>query len=170
MGSFSHSRAPLPAFKVRLGRPDIAAWVAGNTGIRGITTRDSGRPGPHVAVLSLMHGNEIAGPIVLDRLLRAGLRPAYGKLSFGFVNIAAFEQFDPRRPTASRFLDEDLNRVWDKIILDGPRHSRELERAREIRPFIDTVDVLVDLHSMLWPSEPLILSGVPDKGKALARA
>lgn len=163
------SLSPLLDFKVRLSRPDIAPWIAGNTGIPGFTTRDSGRPGPHVAVLSLMHGNEIAGPIVLDRLLRAGLRPATGKLSFGFVNLDAFGQFDPRRPTASRFLDEDLNRVWDKAILDGPRHSRELDRAREIRPFIDTVDVLMDLHSMLWPSEPLILSGVPEKGKALAR-
>jgi predicted deacylase len=170
MGSFSHSRAPLPAFKVRLGRPDIAAWVAGNTGIRGITTRDSGRPGPHVAVLSLMHGNEIAGPIVLDRLLRAGLEPTHGKLSFAFANLTAFDRFDPQRPTLSRFLDEDLNRVWDESILDGPRHSLELDRARELRPFIDTVDVLLDLHSMLWPSEALILSGVPEKGKALAKA
>jgi predicted deacylase len=161
---------PLPAFKVHLSRPDISRWVAGNTGIPGFTTRDSGRPGPHVAVLSLMHGNEIAGPIVLDRLLRAGLQPTQGKLSFGFVNLAAFEQFDPRRPTASRFLDEDLNRVWDSSILDGPRHSQELDRARAIRPFIDTVDILVDLHSMLWPSEPLILSGASEKGRALARA
>jgi len=160
----------LPTFKVDLGRPDIAAWVAGNTGIPGIITRDSGRPGQHVAVLSLMHGNEIAGAIVLDRLLRAGLEPTHGRLSFGFINLMAFERFDPQRPTLSRFLDEDLNRVWDESILDGPRHSLELDRARELRPFIDTVDVLLDLHSMLWPSEALILSGVPEKGKALAKA
>jgi predicted deacylase len=170
MKPYLNPSSALPAFKVHLGRPDISQWIAGNTGIPGFTTRDSGHPGPHVAVLSLMHGNEIAGPIVLDRLLRAGLRPTQGKLSFGFVNLAAFEQFDPRRPTASRFVDEDLNRVWDRNILDGPRHSQELDRAREIRPFIDRVDILVDLHSMLWPSEPLILSGVPEKGKALARA
>jgi predicted deacylase len=170
MNPYPSASSPLLDFKVRLRRPDISSWIGGNTGIPGFTTRDSGRPGPHVAMLSLMHGNEIAGSIVLDRLLRAGLLPMHGRLSFGFVNLVAFEQFDPRRPTASRFLDEDLNRVWDKAILDGPRHSRELDRAREIRPFIDTVDVLLDLHSMLWPSEPLILSGVPEKGKALARA
>ena len=102
--------------------------------------------------------------------MRAGLKPTRGKLSFGFLNLAAFERFDPLRPTASRFLDEDMNRVWDESILDGPRHSLELDRAREFRPFIDTVDVLLDLHSMLWPSEPLILSGAPAKGRALARA
>jgi predicted deacylase len=117
-----------------------------------------------------MHGNEIAGAIALDRLLRAGLMPIRGRLSFAFVNLTAFDRFDPHRPTASRFLDEDLNRVWDETILDGPRHSIELDRARDIRPFVETVDVLLDLHSMLWPSEALILSGVPAKGKDLARS
>jgi predicted deacylase len=117
-----------------------------------------------------MHGNELAGAIVLDRLLRDGLTPVIGKLSFGFLNMTAFERFDPQRPTASRFVDEDMNRVWDEAILNGPRHSLELDRARELRFFIDTVDVLLDLHSMLWPSEALILSGVPAKGKALAKA
>jgi predicted deacylase len=169
MGPFTTPSA-LPEFKVRICPPDISPWIAGNTGVSGITTLDSHHPGRHVALLSLMHGNELAGAIVLDRLLRAGLKPAQGKLSFGFLNLAAFERFDPLRPTASRFIDEDMNRVWDEAILNGPRHSIELDRAREIRSFIDTVDVLLDLHSMLWPSEPLILSGVPAKGRALATA
>jgi predicted deacylase len=162
--------AALPEFKVRINRPDLAPWVAGNTGIAGITTVDSRNPGPHVALLSLMHGNELAGAIVLDQLLREGLTPTRGKLSFGFLNLKAFDRFDPLRPTASRFLDEDMNRVWDEAILDGPRHSLELDRAREIRSFVDSVDALLDLHSMLWPSEALILSGVPAKGQAMAKA
>ena len=124
-------------------------------------------PGPHVALLGLTHGNEISGGIVLDRLLRGGFEPTRGRLTFGFVNLAAFQRFDPRQPTASRFVDEDINRVWDGV-LDGPRHSVELERAREIRPLIDTVDVLIDLHSMLWPSEPVTLCGETEKGKRLA--
>ena len=160
----------LPEFKVRICQPDIARWVGGNTGIAGLTTLESHCPGPHVALFSLMHGNELAGAVVLDRLLRDGLSPTRGKLSFGFLNLAAFDRFDPLRPTASRFIDEDMNRVWDETILNGPRHSIELDRAREIRSFVDSVDVLLDLHSMLWPSEALILSGVPEKGRALARA
>jgi predicted deacylase len=169
MGQFP-SPAQLPEFKVRLSAPDIAPWITGNTGIRGITTRDSGQPGPHVALLSLMHGNELAGAIVLADLLLADLTPTRGKLSFGFLNLTAFGRFDPQRPTASRFLDEDMNRVWDVAILNGPRHSIELDRAREIRQFVESVDVLLDLHSMLWPSEPLILSGAPAKGRELAKA
>jgi predicted deacylase len=162
------AQPPLPAFEVHLTAPDISRWAEGNTGVVGFTTRASDQPGPHVALLGIAHGNEIAGAIVLDRLLRAGLAPTRGKLTFGFVNLAAYERFDPRHPTASRFVDEDINRVWDPAVLDGQRRSIELDRAREIRPLIDTVDALFDLHSMLWPSDPLILCGTSPKGRQLA--
>jgi predicted deacylase len=159
---------PLPTFEVHLAPPDLAPWIEGNIGIPGFTTLESGVPGPHAAVLALAHGNELAGAIVLDGLLRAGVRPLRGRLTFGFVNLVAFDRFDPRHPTASRFVDEDINRLWDAPLLDGGRRSVELNRAREIRPLIDTVDVLLDLHSMLWPSEPLILCGESPKGRRLA--
>jgi predicted deacylase len=162
------SQPALPSFEVHLTAPDIGRWLPGNTGVRGFITRDSGVAGPHVALLAIAHGNEIAGAIVLDRLLETRLAPTRGRLTFGFVNPAAYERFDPRQPTASRFIDEDINRVWDVAVLDSARHSAELDRAREIRPLIDTVDVLFDLHSMLWPSDPLILCGTSPKGKQLA--
>jgi hypothetical protein len=162
------AQPPLPSFEVRITAPDIDRWVAGNTGVRGFTTRASGTDGPHVGLLAITHGNEIAGAIVLDRLLQAGLTPTRGRLTFGFVNLAAYERFDPRQPTVARFVDEDINRLWDTAVLDGARRSVELDRAREIRPLIDTIDVLFDLHSMLWPSDPLILCGTSPKGKRLA--
>src|SRR5271166_185653 len=162
------SQPPFPQFDVRLTAPDIDPWLAGNTGVPGFTTCDSDLPGPHVALVALTHGNEIAGAIVLDRLLRADFRPARGRITFGFANIAAFKRFDPRQPTASRFIDEDMNRLWDADVLSSPRRSNELDRAREIQPLVETVDVLLDLHSMLWPSDPLLLSGSSDKGRRLA--
>ena len=162
------AQSTLPPFEVRLAAPDIGRWVEGNVGIPGFTSRSARRPGPHVVVLGLAHGNEIAGAIALDRLLAVDFAPARGRLTFGFVNLAAYERFDPRQPTLSRFIDEDINRVWDAPTLDGPRRSVELERAREIRPMIDSADVVLDLHSMLWPSEPLMLCGAAPKGRALA--
>ncbi len=167
--SQSATQPPLPPFEVRLTAPDLRPWLVGDTGIDGFLTREARLAGPHVAVLALMHGNEIAGAIALDQLLRAGIRPTRGRLTFGFVNLEAFGRFDPRQPTASRFVDEDMNRVWELGVLDGPRQSSELERARAIRPIIDTVDILLDLHSMLWPSDPLILCGAAPQGRALAR-
>jgi predicted deacylase len=169
-GSMDAAPAPLPQFDVQLHAPDIVRWLPGNTGIPGFTRFTAAAPGPHVLLLALTHGNEIAGAIALDRLLAAGVRPWRGTLTFGFVNLAAFARFDPDQPTTSRFVDEDLNRVWDASELDGPRHSVELERAREIRPLVDSADLLLDLHSMLWPSDPLILSGPTAKARALAGA
>ena len=160
----------IPRFPVSIAAPDLAPWRPGNTGVAGFTTFGSAAPGPHVLLTALMHGNEIAGAVVLDRLLRNGFRPARGSLTIGFLHIAAYERFDPAQPTASRFIDEDMNRVWDPAVLDGPRTSLELERAREVRPIIEAADVLLDLHSMLWPSDPLTLSGISAKGRALALA
>jgi succinylglutamate desuccinylase len=162
--------ADLPQFPVFLSTPELSPWRAGNTGVAGFTTRDSGRPGSHVVLIALIHGNEIAGAIVLDEMLRRDFRPDRGRLTFGFANLAAFDRFDPRNPVTSRFVDEDLNRVWDDAQLFGVRRSAELDRAREIRPLIDTADVVLDLHSMLWPSDPLLLCGPAPAGRELALA
>lgn len=160
--------AALPPFQVRVQSPDISPWLAGNAGIPGFHSFAGSQAGPHVAIVALTHGNELAGAIVLDRMLREGVRPKRGRLTLGFNNLAAFARFDPAQPTASRFLDEDMNRLWDLTVLESTRQSSELDRARQIRPLIDTVDVLLDVHSMLWPSEPLLLSGMTAKGRDLA--
>jgi predicted deacylase len=160
----------LPHFPVYLDVPDLTPWTGGNTGIPGFTTRDSGLPGPHVVLISLMHGNEIAGAIVLDNLLRQKFTPACGKLTFGFANLDAFARFDPKNPVASRFVEEDMNRVWDDAQLFGVRRSLELDRARAIRQIIDEADIVLDLHSMLWPSDPLLLCGPAPQGRKLALA
>lgn len=160
----------LPLFPVFIKAPDLSPWQSGNTGISGFTTIDSGLAGPHVVLMSLIHGNEFAGAIVLDEMLRANFTPRLGKLTFGFANLAAFARFDPENPVSSRFVEEDMNRVWDDIDLFGVRRSLELDRAREIRPLIDTADIVLDLHSMLWPSEALLLCGPGRQGRSLALA
>jgi succinylglutamate desuccinylase len=110
-------------------------------------------------VTALVHGNEIAGALLLARWLREGVRPKRGRLTLCFGNLAAFDRFDPADPTASRFVDEDLNRVWAEELLAGSRRSSELDRARTLLPLLREADVLLDLHSMLWPSDPLIIAG-----------
>ncbi|NKB57147.1 MAG: succinylglutamate desuccinylase [Alphaproteobacteria bacterium] len=156
------------AIEVNLAPPNISAYQAGNTGIDYYTSFDSGKPGPHVLVNAVTHGNELCGAIVIDFLFRHDVRPTRGALTLGFANIMAYLQFDPARPTASRFVDEDFNRLWSTDVLDGPRDSVELQRAREIRPLIDTVDLLLDLHSMQQSCPPLMLCGPLDKGRTFA--
>lgn len=160
---------PMDSYAIELSAPDISAYAAGNTGIPYVTSFDSGRPGPHVLVNALTHGNEICGAIALDELFRAGVRPAAGKLTLSFANVGAYRRFDATDPTASRFVDEDFNRVWDKAVLEGPRRSAELARARELRPLVDTVDLLLDIHSMQHATAPLMLAGLTEKCLELAR-
>jgi succinylglutamate desuccinylase len=162
--------AGLPEFAVRIAAPDLTPYLQGNTGIEGFTTLDSGRPGPHVVAVSLIHGNEFAGAIVLVELLAAGFIPKCGRLTLGFANLAAFARFDAENPTASRYAEEDMNRVWDDYQLFGVRHSLELDRARQIRPLVDTADMLLDLHTMLWPADPALLCGAGPRGRQLAAA
>jgi predicted deacylase len=160
---------PESNYPVELSPPDIEPYRSGNTAVDYVTTFDSGVAGPHTLVTALTHGNEICGAIALDRLFRAGLRPHCGKLTLAFNNVAAFLNFNARFPVASRFVDEDFNRLWDPATLDGPRQSSELNRARELRPFIDAADFLLDIHSMQYATAPLMLAGVLDRSVALAR-
>lgn len=154
---------------IELTAPPIGDYARGNTGIPYYTTFDSGRPGPHVLINAVTHGNELCGAIAVDWLFRRGIRPAIGTLTLGFANVAAYLRFDAQAPSRSRYVEEDLNRVWDTGTLDGPRQSIELTRAREIRPLIDTVDLLFDIHSMQNKTAPLMLCGPHVKGHALAR-
>lgn len=160
----------LPVVPVNIPAPDLGPWRAGNTAIPGVWSFAAERPGPHLAITGIVHGNEIAGATVIARWLQAGIRPARGRLSLVLANLEAFALFDPTEPTASRFVDEDMNRIWDIDTLEGKRRSAELRRARELRPFVDTVDVLADLHSMLWPSDPLILAGETERAARLGVA
>jgi hypothetical protein len=159
-----------PRRRVDIPVPDLAPWRAGNAGLPGFWSLAAPQPGPHTAVTALVHGNEIAGALVLVRLLERGIMPLRGRLTLGFANLDAFARFDPANPTASRYVDEDLNRLWCRAVLDGGADTVELRRARAMRPLIDTVDVLLDLHSMLWESEPLLIAGQTDKARRLALA
>lgn len=157
-------------FAVELSPPDIGAYRAGNTGVPFATTFDSGHSGPHAMICAVIHGNELCGAIALDQLLQRDVRPLRGRLTLVFANTEAYGRFDAGRPAASRFVDEDMNRVWSPDVLAGSRTSVELERARALRPLVDTVDTLLDLHSMQTDCRPLMLSGPSHKGRTLAAA
>lgn len=150
--------------------PEIARWSPGNAGLPFLWSFDSGRSGPHVAIQALTHGNEVCGAIALDFLLRENLAPLRGKLSLCFANTAAYAAWNPEEPFKSRFVDEDFNRMWTPSVLAGDRDTAELRRARELRPFYDGVDYLLDIHSMSDPCPPLMLAGTRKKGIDLALA
>ncbi|GAA0526125.1 succinylglutamate desuccinylase/aspartoacylase domain-containing protein [Pigmentiphaga daeguensis] len=148
--------------------PDLSAVRAGNTGVEGVWHFDSGTPGRHVLVTSLVHGNELCGAWAVKTALESGLRPRRGKLTLAFCNLAAFDTFDAARHDASRYLDEDLNRVWSDDKLAAPTTS-ERARAAALLPWVRQADWLLDLHSMHEPCAPLLLTGMQPRNLDLAR-
>jgi predicted deacylase len=149
---------------------DLEPFRDGGTGVDFVHRLDSGRPGPTVMVNALTHGNELCGAYALRWLFERGVRPARGTLLLSFANVAAYARFDPARPGASRFVTEDLNRIWSAEKLADPAASAERRRALELLPFVAEADYLLDLHSMQQASAPLLLTGLLPKGLALARA
>jgi predicted deacylase len=147
--------------------PEIRRWAAGNAGTPYVHVFDSGKPGPTVMVNALTHGNEVSGAVTVDALLQANVRPRRGTLILSFANVAAYHSFDPAKPHASRFVDEDFNRVWGR--LDKAGDTQELRRARELEPFVARADLLLDLHTMHEDCAALMLSGPLDRGVALAK-
>ena len=154
---------------IELLPPDIRPLQHGNAGVDYVHVFDSGQPGPNVLVQALTHGNEICGAHALLWLWEQGFRPRRGRLTLTLANVAAFQRFDVAAPHRSRFVDEDLNRVWADAELDGPRDSVELRRARELRPFVDAADLVLDIHSMHEDCRPLMVCGTVDKNADYAR-
>jgi predicted deacylase len=129
----------------------------------GIWTFEAAVPGPHVAVTGLVHGDEPCGRAAIGRLLATGVRPARGRLSLALVNLAAERE-------ARRFLDRDMNRLWRDDWLDADRASREAARARELRPWLATVDRLLDLHTTASVARPFLVLADRPKARAVADA
>jgi Succinylglutamate desuccinylase / Aspartoacylase family len=154
-----------PIFALR--KPELGVWRDGNTGVAGVWRFESRRPGPRVLISALIHGNELCGAIALMTLLKAHLRPACGTLTLALCNLAAFDCFDATALDASRFVEEDLNRVWQADRL-ATLSTLERRRAAELLPFIKDADWLLDLHSMHEPGAPLLLTGLLERNLQLA--
>ncbi len=141
-----------PVFEV-LPR-DLSAYRQGNVGIDYVHRFESGKPGPHVLINALTHGNEICGMVAATHLLDTGVRPRVGTLTISFANVAAYESFDPTRPYQSRQLVHNLNRVWSAGELDGTTASPEMDRARALRPVVAAADHILDIHSTSQDVQP----------------
>jgi predicted deacylase len=160
--------APVPPIEVAF--PDLGRWASGNSGTPYVWSFAAKSAGPHVLVQALTHGNEVCGAIALDWLLGEGFQPTRGTLTMCFANIAAYESFDRSDPFGSRCVEEDFNRLWTSEVLEGPRETADLARARALRPLYERVDYLLDLHSMTDRCPPLAMAGRQRKGVLLAQA
>lgn len=145
---------------------DLSAYRQGNVGVDYVHRFESGKPGPHVLVNALTHGNEFCGMVAATDLLDRKVRPLRGTLTVSFANVAAYETFEPTRPFDSRLLVHNFNRIWSTDWLDGGEESPELRRAREMRPIVDVADHILDIHSTSQDVEPFwVYPGFPRNAK-----
>ena len=149
--------------------PAISRWAASDSGTPYVHERIGIEAGPDVLVTTLVHGNEYSGAVTVHELLASGWQPACGRVTFAFCNVAAFEQFDAQAPDASRYVDEDFNRVWSAARLACSDTSTELVRARQLLPFVARATHLLDLHSMHEPAAPLLVTGTLPRNIAFAQ-
>jgi predicted deacylase len=163
------ARSGASEFPIEIQAPDLGAYQKGNMPAPYWHRFDSGKAGPEVWIQALTHGNEICGAWALDWLMRKSFRPKNGSLNLVFANVAAFERYDPANPDLSRFVDEDLNRVWSDDALNSARDSVELRRARQLVHGVDQADYLLDIHSMHEPCRPIMVCGTQMKGVEFAR-
>ena len=124
--------------------------ATGASALPGVWSFASGRPGPHVMITGLTHGNEPAGLVAISRLLDGGVRPVQGRLTLALVNPEAHGR-------GRRFIDRDMNRLWRDDWLDDDRASIEAARARTLRPLLREVDALLDLHTTAFVARPFFV-------------
>lgn len=149
---------------------DLSPYRRGNTGVDYVHRFESGRPGPHVLVNALTHGNEICGMVAARHLLDRGVRPKIGTLTVSFAHVEAYNAFDAEKPFENRQLVHNLNRIWSDEWLDGPEHSPELRRARELRPVVAAADHILDLHSTSQDVVPFWVYPAFPRNEAVALA
>jgi predicted deacylase len=145
---------PQPEAEFEVLPRDLRAYRTGNTGVDYVHRFESGKPGPHVLINALTHGNEFCGMVAATHLLDSGVRPEIGTLTVSFANVQAYESFDRAQPLKSRQLVHNLNRIWSSEWLDGSHDSPELRRAREMRPIVSAADHILDIHSTSQPVDP----------------
>ena len=163
----SGAGAAPPDYPVQIGRADLSPYRLANSGVDYVHSFDSGRPGWHVMVNALTHGNELCGMWAVKRLLDAGIRPRAGRLSLSFANVAAYQRFDASHLDV-RFVDRDLNRLWRDDLMDADPHSSEALRARQLRPVVAKVDRLLDLHSTWHALAPFFVLARLPRARKLA--
>lgn len=128
-------------------------------------------PGPRVAIVGLIHGNEPVGGSVIGRLEELVDDDLIaGSILAVRANLEAQAQDLRHTPDGV-----DLNRLWDRDTLERLGHMRdrlgcyEERRALEISPLFVPCDAIIDLHSTSRPAAPFLLFRDDQRHIQLAR-
>jgi hypothetical protein len=97
---------------------------------------DSGVPGPCIGILTGVHGNEPAGSIILEKMIRNGF---FSQIKRGSVRVIyAANPVGLRLGIRGRFWAGDLNRTFKYPLTDAD--------AIAIDKFFEPCDLIIDFH------------------------
>lgn len=110
---------------------------------------DTNVPGPHLLIFGSIHGNEPAGRLALPEIIE---KLNEGTLSLQKGSLTLVPVCNPKATAQNtRFYDFDLNRQFGN---PKPEKGYESELAKQLIPFIQDCDYLLDIHSTHVPGDP----------------
>jgi succinylglutamate desuccinylase len=105
-------------------------------------------PGPTIAIVALTHGNEPVGLSIFESLIQTGILDGIqsGKIMLVCSNIQAHEVYLKQNdPLKFRFIDHDMNRIWNDDFIEN---SNEYNRREELKIILSQADIILDIHSV----------------------
>lgn len=106
-------------------------------------------PGPRLAIMGGVHGNEVCGPKAIYALIDA---IKWGIITITRGSLLLMPVANPQSYVENkRFIDENLNRVFMPV--KNPQ-SYEQRLAKNLAPLLGECDALLDIHSIHsrgWP-------------------
>ncbi|MCS6893854.1 MAG: succinylglutamate desuccinylase/aspartoacylase family protein, partial [Deltaproteobacteria bacterium] len=125
-------------------------------GISGVKVYDSGKPGPTIGFLAMIHGNEPCGLAAFE-FLESQTNFRQGKVIFAIGNIHAarkyFDEPDQDKRFLYRYLDNNLNRVPRDFKPTTP----ELIRFQQLKKLFSSTSVVFDFHSTSLPRGKMLI-------------
>ncbi len=97
------------------------------------------KSGKTIVLLASIHGNEKCGVIAFNKILK-NIKIESGKVYFIYANLKAIRQ-------NKRFIEKNLNRCFFIRQSKEIKLSFEGKTAREIIPYLNSADLMLDLHA-----------------------
>ena len=124
--------------------------------ISGLKIVDSQKPGPTITIIAGTHGDEVCGIKAFKKVI-PNLKLKKGKVYFILGNLKAIK-------LNKRQYQSNLNRMYkdDSLIDEKTKQSYEYQRSREIMPYLNDSEALLDIHSaMIKDSIPFAICEKP---------
>ncbi len=111
--------------------------------ISGLKVIDSQKPGPTITIIAGTHGDEICGVKAFKKVI-PNIQLKKGKVYFILGNLKAIK-------LNKRQYQTNLNRLYkdDSLIDIKTKKCYEYKRSREIIPYLNESDALLDIHSSM---------------------